>query len=58
MSTDTAFQRLYWVHVEFFPMHMYRQVSPQVVDDLIGVMSHGAAGIHFIAGDFRILTCG
>lgn len=40
---DTAFQRLYWVHVEFFPMHMYRQVSPQVVDDLIGVMSHGAA---------------
>lgn len=40
---DTALERLYWVHVEFFPMHMYAQVSPQVVDDLIGVMSHGAA---------------
>lgn len=40
---DTALQRLYWVHVEFFPMHVYAQVSPQVVDDLIGVMSHGAA---------------
>jgi hypothetical protein len=33
-------------------MHMYRQLSPQVVDDLIGVMSHGAAGIHLIAADF------
>ncbi|KAG2139477.1 hypothetical protein BD769DRAFT_1431984 [Suillus cothurnatus] len=40
---DTALQRLYWVHVEFFPMHMAAEVSPQVVDALIGVMSHGAA---------------
>ncbi|KAG2136726.1 hypothetical protein DEU56DRAFT_805603 [Suillus clintonianus] len=40
---DTAFERLYWVHVEFFPMHMHAQISPKVVDDLIGVMSHGAA---------------
>ncbi|KAG2342276.1 hypothetical protein BDR05DRAFT_886483 [Suillus weaverae] len=40
---DTALERLYWVHVEFFPMHMHAQVSPQVIDDLIGVMSHGAA---------------
>ncbi|KAG1753639.1 uncharacterized protein EDB91DRAFT_1242618 [Suillus paluster] len=40
---DTALERLYWVHVEFFPMHICAQVSPQVVDDLIGVMSHGAA---------------
>lgn len=40
---DTALEKLYWVHVEFFPMHICTQVSPQVVDDLIGVMSHGAA---------------
>ncbi|KAG1902152.1 uncharacterized protein F5891DRAFT_1024977 [Suillus fuscotomentosus] len=40
---DIALERLYWVHVEFFPMHIYTQLSPQMVDDLIGVMSHGAA---------------
>ncbi|KAJ8585383.1 hypothetical protein M405DRAFT_825154, partial [Rhizopogon salebrosus TDB-379] len=40
---DMALERLYWVHVEFFPMHICAQVPSQVVDDLIGVMSHGAA---------------
>ncbi|KAG1786873.1 uncharacterized protein HD556DRAFT_1247696 [Suillus plorans] len=40
---DIALERLYWVHVEFFPMHIYAQLPPQMVDDLIGVMSHGAA---------------
>jgi hypothetical protein len=44
-SADMALERLYWVHVEFFPMHICAQVPSQVVDDLIGVMSHGAAGI-------------
>ncbi|OAX42603.1 hypothetical protein K503DRAFT_796989 [Rhizopogon vinicolor AM-OR11-026] len=39
---ETALKRLYWVHVEFFPMHT-QGVQPEVVDDLIGVMSHGAA---------------
>jgi hypothetical protein len=56
MSADTALQRLYWVHVEFFPMHMCAQVSPQVVDALIGVMSHGAAGICFLGDHLLILS--
>jgi len=42
--SETALRRLYWIHVEFFPTHMCVQVSPHVVDDLISVMSHGAAG--------------
>lgn len=52
MSADIALERLYWVHVEFFPMHIYAQLSPQMVDDLIGVMSHGAAGIYFLIHQF------
>jgi hypothetical protein len=53
LSADTALERLYWVHVEFFPMHICAQVPPQVVDDLIGVMSHGAAGICLFLGYFH-----
>ncbi|KAH7904892.1 hypothetical protein BJ138DRAFT_852335 [Hygrophoropsis aurantiaca] len=39
-----ALERLYWVHVESFPMHLGNRISPQVVTELIGVMSHGQAG--------------
>ncbi|KAG1745330.1 hypothetical protein EDB19DRAFT_1826874 [Suillus lakei] len=42
MSATTVLKTVL-VHVEFFPMHMHAQVSPQVVDDLIGVMSHGCS---------------
>jgi len=38
-----ALERLYWVHVESFPMHLGNRISPQVVTELIGVMSHGQA---------------
>ncbi|KAJ8590002.1 hypothetical protein M405DRAFT_881296 [Rhizopogon salebrosus TDB-379] len=38
---DTALERLYWVHVEFFPMHVYARVSPDILDNLISVLSHG-----------------
>jgi hypothetical protein len=43
---ETALERLYWVHVEFFPMHICAQVPLQVVDDLIDIMSYGVTGIY------------
>ncbi|OAX42608.1 hypothetical protein K503DRAFT_710226 [Rhizopogon vinicolor AM-OR11-026] len=36
-----ALERLYWVHVEFFPMHIYAQMAPDILDNLISVISHG-----------------
>ncbi|KAG2134856.1 hypothetical protein DEU56DRAFT_809046 [Suillus clintonianus] len=38
---DTALERLYWVHVEFFPMHVCGQMAPLIVDNLISVICHG-----------------
>lgn len=38
---DTALERLYWVHVEFFPMHICAQMTPLIVENLISVMCHG-----------------
>ncbi|KAG1823471.1 uncharacterized protein BJ212DRAFT_1476352 [Suillus subaureus] len=38
---DTALERLYWVHVEFFPMHVCAQMTPLILDNLISVICHG-----------------
>jgi hypothetical protein len=38
---DIALERLYWVHVEFFPMHICAQVTPLILDNLISVICHG-----------------
>ncbi|KAG1753634.1 uncharacterized protein EDB91DRAFT_1285986 [Suillus paluster] len=38
---DTALERLYWVHVEFFPMHVCTQLTPLIVENLISVICHG-----------------
>lgn len=38
---DTAMERLYWVHVEFFPMHVCSQMTPLILDSLISVICHG-----------------
>ncbi|KAG2154281.1 uncharacterized protein EDB93DRAFT_193700 [Suillus bovinus] len=38
---DTALERLYWVHVEFFPMHVCTQMTPLILDNLISVICHG-----------------
>ncbi|KAH7922766.1 hypothetical protein BV22DRAFT_1069923 [Leucogyrophana mollusca] len=43
MHLKTALERLYWVHVELFPMHLGTRLSPRIVEDLIGVISHGQA---------------
>lgn len=38
---DTALERLYWVHIEFFPMHVCAQMTPLILDNLISVICHG-----------------
>ncbi|OJA17677.1 hypothetical protein AZE42_03021 [Rhizopogon vesiculosus] len=38
---NIALERLYWVHVEFFPMHVHAQMAPDILDNLISVISHG-----------------
>ncbi|KAG1902145.1 uncharacterized protein F5891DRAFT_1024927 [Suillus fuscotomentosus] len=38
---DIALERLYWVHVEFFPMHVCAQMTPLILDNLISVICHG-----------------
>ncbi|KIL00338.1 hypothetical protein PAXRUDRAFT_821795 [Paxillus rubicundulus Ve08.2h10] len=42
---DSALERLYWVHLEFFPMHheSYQEEFSQIVQDLCNVISHGQA---------------
>lgn len=44
--TEWAVERLYWVHVEYFPMHheSYQLEFSQIVDDLYDIISHGQAG--------------
>ena len=39
-------EQLYWVHVEFYPMHQesHEQQFSQIVDDLCNIISHGQAG--------------
>jgi hypothetical protein len=37
-----ALEQLYWLHVEYFPMH-FSCISSDVVDEPIGVFSHGLA---------------
>ena len=43
---ETELERLYWVHVEFFPMHheSHEQQFSQIADDLCNIISHGQAG--------------
>ena len=43
---ETELERLYWVHVEFFPMHheSHEQQFSQIVDDLCDIISHAQAG--------------
>ncbi|KIM70734.1 hypothetical protein SCLCIDRAFT_100795, partial [Scleroderma citrinum Foug A] len=38
---DIALERLYWVHVEYFPNHITVEVPLHVLDDIILVLSHG-----------------
>ncbi|KAF9236650.1 hypothetical protein BU15DRAFT_76749 [Melanogaster broomeanus] len=42
---DTALEKFYWVHVEFFPMHHEPHVQglSHIVDDLSNIISHGQA---------------
>ncbi|KAF9236645.1 hypothetical protein BU15DRAFT_76745 [Melanogaster broomeanus] len=42
---DTALEKVYWVHVEYFPMHHepHDQGLSQIVDDLYNIISHGQA---------------
>ncbi|KIJ57744.1 hypothetical protein HYDPIDRAFT_190989, partial [Hydnomerulius pinastri MD-312] len=40
---EQGLERLYWVHVEFFPMHHKGVFPPEVVDNLYDVISHGQA---------------
>ncbi|KAG8216880.1 hypothetical protein J3R82DRAFT_7147 [Butyriboletus roseoflavus] len=42
---ERALERLYWVHVEFFPMHhdSHEQEFSQIADDLYNIISHGQA---------------
>ncbi|KIJ61625.1 hypothetical protein HYDPIDRAFT_96268 [Hydnomerulius pinastri MD-312] len=40
---EQGLERLYWVHVEFFPMHHKGVFLPEVVDNLYDVISHGQA---------------
>ncbi|KAG8216888.1 hypothetical protein J3R82DRAFT_7157 [Butyriboletus roseoflavus] len=42
---ETALERLYWVHVELFPMHhdSHEQEFSRTVDDLYNVIAHGQA---------------
>lgn len=42
---ETELERLYWVHVEFFPMHhVHEQQFLQLVDDVYNIISHGQTG--------------
>jgi hypothetical protein len=43
---ETELERLYWIHVEFFPMHheSHEQQFSQIADDLCNIISHGQAG--------------
>ena len=41
---DIALERLYWVHVEYFPNHITVEVPLHVLDDIILVLSHGQIG--------------
>jgi hypothetical protein len=43
---ETELERLYWIYVEFYPMHheSHEQQFSQTVDDLCNVISHGQAG--------------
>ncbi|KAJ7655927.1 hypothetical protein B0H17DRAFT_1185971 [Mycena rosella] len=36
-------EELYWIHVEHFPMHL-EALSPQTLDEIIGIFSHGLCG--------------
>ncbi|KAF9236647.1 hypothetical protein BU15DRAFT_76747 [Melanogaster broomeanus] len=42
---ETALEKVYWVHVEFFPMHHepHDKGLSQLVDDLSNIISHGQA---------------
>ncbi|KAF9225806.1 hypothetical protein BS17DRAFT_777724 [Gyrodon lividus] len=42
---EQGLERLYWVHVEFFPMHHepHELEFSQIVDDLYNIISHGQA---------------
>jgi hypothetical protein len=42
---ETELERLYWIYVEFYPMHheSHEQQFSQTVDDLCNVISHGQA---------------
>ena len=44
IRTETELERLYWTHVEFFPMHHVHQQFTQLVDDVCNIISHGQAG--------------
>jgi hypothetical protein len=43
---EMKLEQLYWVHVEFYPMHheSHEQQFSQIVDDLCNILSHGQAG--------------
>jgi hypothetical protein len=45
-QTEMKLEQLYWVHVEFYPMHheSHEQQFSQIVDDLCNIISHGQAG--------------
>ncbi|KAG6826706.1 hypothetical protein H0H87_006609 [Tephrocybe sp. NHM501043] len=38
-----ALQEFYWIHVEFFPVHV-KDLAPNVLEELISVFSHALAG--------------
>lgn len=41
--TELALQELYWIHVEYFPMHR-QGLASSTLEDLIGVFTHALAG--------------
>lgn len=47
IRTEKALERLYWIHVEYFPMHhkSHEQEFSPIVDDLYNIISHGQAGM-------------
>lgn len=47
ISLEMTLGRLYWLHVEYFPMH-FSCVSSDLVDELLGAFSHGHTGICLI----------
>ncbi|EGN92905.1 hypothetical protein SERLA73DRAFT_156742 [Serpula lacrymans var. lacrymans S7.3] len=40
---NLALEKLYWTHVEFFPMHLESRLPKEIVDSIIDVFSHGQA---------------